>query len=99
MPDIIESLGNLLKLTIQRYSGEAQKLASDAVGEGIAEGIQKSRRELFSIAFSIALVSTGVFLALWGIATSIDVFFAMRGLGYVLIGMLAAATGALVYKK
>lgn len=99
MPGIIESLGELSKLAIQRFSGEAQKLASDAIGEGIAEGIQKSREKLFSLAISISLVGSGSFLALWGIATGIDTYFAMRGFGYLLVGLLASVTGALVYKK
>ena len=99
MPGIIESLGDLSKLAIQQFSSEAQKYVSDAICDGITEGIQKSREKLFSIAVSTALVGTGFFLTLWGIATSIDLFFAMRGMGYVLIGLLAAAAGALVSKK
>ncbi len=99
MQGITESLGDLSKFIIQKLSSEIQKLLSAAISSGIDDGLHKISKRLFSIGVSIALVSTGFFLTLWGIATSIDTFFAMRGLGYVLIGILAALTGALVFKK
>ncbi len=99
MPGIIETLGNLSKLVTQRFHDETQKYISDAIGNGIAEGLQRSSGKLFTIAISVALLATGFFLTLWGISSAIDMYFAMRGLGYVLIGMLAVVTGALVYKK
>ena len=34
-----------------------------------------------------------------GIASAIDAMFVMRGLGFVLVGLLGVLTGALVYKK
>ena len=99
MPGIIESLGNISKAAIERFYSDTQKLASEAIGNGLAEGLEKSRGKLLTIAISIALLTTGFFLTLWGIASAIDMYFTMRGLGYVLIGILAAVTGALVYKK
>ena len=88
-----------LSAFIKTLSTDAPKLAGDAIGRGIEEGVKKSSEKLFSLGISIALLATGFFLTLWGIATSIDMIFAMRGLGYVLIGVLAALLGALVYKK
>ncbi|KCZ73096.1 hypothetical protein ANME2D_00155 [Candidatus Methanoperedens nitroreducens] len=99
VPDIIELISSLSRLVIQRFSSEAQKLTSEAIGDGIADGVQKSSQRLFSIGVSIALIGTGFFLTLWGIATGIDTFFEMRGFGYVLIGILAALAGVLVYKR
>ncbi len=65
----------------------------------IVEGIEKSRRKLFAIGVSIALAGIGFFLMLWGIASTIDAIFAMRGFGFVLVGIIAVLTGALAYKK
>ena len=96
MPGLLESLGSLSRLAIERVSSETQQFASDTIGDGIAEGIKRSRESIFSLGISIALMGTGFFLTLWGIATGIDTYFAMRGLGYVLIGVLVAVTGALL---
>lgn len=82
------------KSIIQGLS-EVKKLEIDA----IAEGVEKSSKHLFTIGISIALIGTGFFIFMWGIATSIDTLFTMKGMGYVLIGVLAALIGALVYKK
>lgn len=78
---------------------DAPKLAGDAIGKGIAEGVRKSTQRLFSLGVSLALIATGFFLLLWGISTILDTYFAMRGLGYVLIGIIAALLGALVFKR
>ena len=48
---------------------------------------------------AISIAAIGFFLILWGIASAIDAIFAMRGMGYVLIGLLGVLTGTLVYKK
>jgi len=69
------------------------------IDKSIEEGIEKFRTMLFSTGVAISLAGTGVFLTLWGIASAIDAMFAMRGLGFVLIGLLGVLTGALVYKK
>lgn len=99
MSGIIESVGESSKYIIQWISNEIERLASNAVCNGITEGLEKSREKLFSLAISIALLGTGFFITLWGIATAIDTFFAMRGFGYVFIGILSVLTGALVFKK
>ncbi len=99
MPGITEFLGDLSKLVIQWLSNEVQTLVSAAISDGIETGLNKISRKFLSIGISLALISTGFFLTLWGIATNIDTIFAMRGLGYVLIGILAALTGALIIKK
>ncbi len=69
------------------------------IGNEVAEGIEKSRKKLFTIGVSVSLAGTGFFLGLWGIATAIDAMFAMHGFGFILIGIVAVLTGALVYKK
>ncbi len=78
---------------------EAQRLSSESIGNGIADGLEKSRKKIYSISISVVLIGTGFFLTLWGVATSIDVIFAMHGLGYVMIGIPAALLGALLYKR
>lgn len=98
MPGIIESLGNISKIAIERFCSDTQKLASEAIVNGLTEGLEKSSGKFLTIGISIALLATGFFLALWGIASAIDTYFAMRGLGYVYIGALATVTGALIYK-
>ncbi len=65
----------------------------------IAEGIEKSRKKLFTIGISIAVAGIGFFLILWGIASTIDAIFAMRGFGFVLVGIIAVLAGALAYKR
>jgi hypothetical protein len=66
---------------------------------GIEEDIEKSKMKLFIIAISITIVSTGIFATIWGIALYVDQRFAMQGLGFVLVGIIAILTGALLYKK
>ncbi len=75
---------------MQKHSG---------LGNEIAEGIEKSRKKLFTIGVSIALAGIGFFLILWGIASMIDTIFAMRGFGFVLAGIIAVLSGALAHKK
>ncbi len=94
--DIIEFFSGLSASIIQGFS-ELQK--QGGLGNEIVEGIQKSRKKLFTIGVSIALAGTGFFLILWGIASTIDAMFAMRGFGFVLVGIIAVLTGALVYEK
>jgi hypothetical protein len=99
VPDILESLGDTSKLAIEWVSQETKKLVTSAVVAGVAEGFHKFSEELLSVTIAAALIATGFLLTLWGIATAIDTYFAMKGVGYVLIGLLASVTGALVYKK
>lgn len=66
---------------------------------GIEEDIAKSKMKLFIIAISIATVLAGIFVFIWGIASYVDTRFAMQGLGFVLIGIMAILTGALIYKR
>lgn len=93
--DIVGFIHGLLHSLIQGIN-ETQK---HGLGNDIAEGIEKSRKKLFTIGASVALAGTGFFLTLWGIASAIDLMFATRGFGFVLIGLIAILTGALVYKK
>ncbi|MCE8425594.1 MAG: hypothetical protein J5U17_07435 [Candidatus Methanoperedens sp.] len=93
---IIDFLSGLSKSIIEGLI-EAQK--HGGIGNSIEEGIEKSRKKLFITGVAISIAGTGFFLTLWGIASAIDARFAMRGLGYVLIGLLGVLTGSLVYKK
>lgn len=95
---MIKFLLDLSKSIIESFPEKVQKQASEAIGSGIAEGVEKSKKKFFYLGISIALIGTGFFLTLWGIATGIDTIFAMQGLGYVLIGILAILGGALVNK-
>ncbi len=94
--DIVDFLQGLSNSLIQGFGG-IQK--NGGLGTEIAEGIEKSRKKLFTIGISIALTGIGFFLILWGIASTIDAIFAMRGFGFVLVGIIAVLTGALTYKK
>lgn len=69
------------------------------IGKSIEESIKTIRKKLFITGAAISLAATGFFLTLWGIASAIDTIFAMRGLGFVLIGLLGVLTGAVIYKK
>lgn len=91
----IDFLCGLSKSIIQGLSETPRR----GIGDDIVEGIEKSRKKLFTIGVSISIAGTGFFLTLWGIASVIDAVFAMQGFGFVLIGILAVLIGALVYKK
>ncbi len=71
----------------------------DGINDSMEESIEKFRTKLFITGIAISIAATGFFLTLWGIASAIDAMFAMRGLGFVLVGLLGVLTGALVYKK
>ena len=93
---ILDFLSGLSKSILQGFS-EAVK--HGGIGNSIEESIEKFRKKLFISGVAISIAATGFFLTLWGIASSIDAMFSMRGLGYVLIGLLGILTGALLYKK
>jgi hypothetical protein len=91
---IIDFLSGLSKSIIQGF------IEHGGIGNSIEEGIEKSRKKLFITGVAISLAATGFFLTLWGIASVIDVMFTMRGIGFVLIGLIGMLTGALlIYKK
>jgi hypothetical protein len=92
--NVIDFLSGLSKSIIQGFTE-----AHGGIGNSIEESIEKFRKKIFITGIAISIAATGFFLILWGIASAIDVMFAMRGLGYVLIGLLGVLTGALVYKK
>jgi hypothetical protein len=77
--------------------GEAFK--NSGIDTSIEEHLEKFRKKLFVTGIAISIIASGFFLILWGIGSAIDKTFAMRGLGFVLIGLLGALTGALIYKK
>jgi hypothetical protein len=93
---IIDFLSGLSKSIIQGFI-EAQK--HGGIVNSIEECIERFRKKIFITGIAISIAATGFFLILWGIAFYIDTVFAMRGLGFVLIGLLGVLTGALVYKK
>ena len=90
---IIDFLSGLSKSIIQGLT-EAQ-----GIGNSIEQGIERYRKKLFITGVAISIAATGFFLILWGIASSIDAMFAMRGMGFVLIGLVGVLTGALLYKN
>jgi hypothetical protein len=93
---IIDVLSGLAKSMIQGFI-EARK--HYGIDNSIEEGIEKFSKKLFSIGIAISIAGTGFFLILWGIASAIETMFAMKGLGYVLIGLLGVLSGTLLYKK
>ncbi len=93
--DIVDFIHGFSHSLIQGLS-ETQK---HGLGNDISEGIEKSKKKLFTIGASVALAGTGFFLTLWGIASTIDAMFTMHGFGFVLIGLIAVLTGALAYKR
>ncbi len=93
---IIDFLSGFSKSITQGFS---ETLNYGGIVNSIEEGIERFRKKLFITGVAISLAGTGFFLILWGIASAIDAMFVMRGLGYVLIGLLGVLTGALIYKK
>jgi hypothetical protein len=93
---IIDFLSGISKSIIQ---GLSEVLNLGGFCNSIDEGIEEFRKKLFITGVAIILAGTGFFLTLWGIASAIDAMFAMRGLGFVLIGLPGVLTGALVYRK
>ncbi len=88
-----------MQQSITDYLSGISKSIIQGFGNSIKEGMEKFRKKLAITVVAISLIGIGFFLTLWGIASAIDVMFTMRGLGYVLIGLLAVLTGALVFKK
>ncbi len=96
--DIIDFLTGLSDALIHGF-GDIQKQSEHGIGVDIAEGIEKSKKMLFTIGIAIAIASSGFFLLLWGIASAIDSMFIMRGVGFVLVGIIALLSGALVSRR
>lgn len=93
---IIDFLNGFLNSIIQ---GLGEALKKSGVDKSIEERIEKFRKKLLFTGMAISLIATGFFLIFWGIGSALDRIFAMRGLGFVLIGLLGVLTGALIYKK
>ena len=91
--DFLSGLSNSI---IQGFS---EALKHSGIGNSIEEGIEKIRKKLFITGVAISIAGTGFFLILWGIASAIEAMVSMRGLGYVLVGLLGVLSGALVFKK
>ncbi len=91
---IIDFLSGLSKLIIQGFSE-----AHDVIDNSIEESIEKYRRKLFITWVAISIIAIGFFLLFWGIASAIDAMFVMKGLGFILIGLLGVFIGAFIYKK
>ena len=64
----------------------------------VGECIEKLKTKLFVIGISIAIVSIGIFVTIWGIASYIDQIFATQGIGFTLVGIIAILAGILIYK-
>jgi hypothetical protein len=97
--DIIDFLTGLSDALIHGFRDIQKQGEHGGLGNEIVEGIEKSKKKLFTIGVSIAIAGIGFFLILWGIASAIDAMFTMRGLGFVLVGIIAVLIGALVSKK
>ena len=93
---IIDFLSGFSKLMIR---GLSEVLNHSGIYNSIDESMEKFRKKLFISGVAISLAATGFFLTLWGLASAIDSMFSMRGLGFILIGLLGMLTGALLYKK
>lgn len=65
----------------------------------LSKDIEKSKAKIFSITIAIAMISAGIFLAIWGISSYIDSRFAMQGLGFVLVGTIAILIGIIIFKR
>ncbi|VVB90001.1 Uncharacterised protein [uncultured archaeon] len=94
--DIVNFLHGLSTSILEGF-GEVEKHGS--LSFDLSEALEKSRKKLFIIGVSIMLSGVGFFLIFWGIASAVDAMFAMRGFGFVLVGIIAVLTGALAYKK
>ena len=98
--DIIDFLRGFSKSIVQGLGEACKKSGIDkSIEKNIEKNIEKFRKKLFITGVAISIVAAGSFLMLWGIASAIDKTFSMRGLGFVLIGLLGVLTGSLVYKK
>ena len=93
---IIDFLSGFSKSIIQ---GLSEVLNHSGICNSIDESMEKFRKILFITGVAISIAATGFFLTLWGLASAIDSMFSMRGLGFILIGLLGILTGALLYKK
>ena len=70
------------------------------IGNSIEEGIKKSRKKKYLLpGLRSQSLPPDFSCYSGGIASAIDAMFVMRGLGFVLVGLLGVLTGALVYKK
>ena len=93
---IIDFFSGLSKSITQGFS---EALKYGGIVNSIEEEIENFRKKIFITGIAISIAATGFFLILWGIASAIDAMFAMRGLGFVLIGLLGVLTGVLAFKK
>lgn len=91
---IIDFLSGFSNSIIQGLSKELKS----GINDSIEENMEKFRKKLFITGIAISITAAGFFLFLWGIASTIDRIFAMRGLGFVLIGLLGVLAGVLVHK-
>lgn len=92
---VIDFLKGLLESIILGLSEDFKKSGINS----LEDNIEKLRKKLVITGVAISIVATGFFLILWGVASAIDRIFVMRGLGFVLIGVLGVLTGMLIYKK
>lgn len=93
---IIDFLSGFSNALIQGLN-EAHK--KNGINNSMEKNIENSRKKLFATGIAISITASGFFLLLWGVASTIDRYFTMKGLGFVLIGLLGLLTGTLVYKK
>jgi hypothetical protein len=94
------------KITVQQEISDFTKGFSDSITNGlstqkqeIGKYVEKSKTKLFVTVISIVISSVGVFITAFGIASYVDKRFAMQGLGFVLVGIMAILTGSLLYRR
>jgi hypothetical protein len=98
--DVVDFLSGFSKSVVQGLGDVYKKSGIDkSIEENVEKNIEKLRKKLFITGVAISIVATGFFLILWGIASAIDKTFVMKGLGFVLIGLIGVLAGVVVYKK
>jgi hypothetical protein len=81
------------------FQGLNDELKKREINNSIEENIEKFRKKIFVTGIAISIIATGFFLFMWGVASTIDRYFTMGGIGFVLIGLIGVLTGTLVHKK
>ncbi len=88
----------IIKDIIQEFFKSMYDILHDEINRYMDEFLKKSTRKLFSTGITVSIISIGLFLLFWGIASYIDMIFKMTGLGFILIGIIVTLIGMLSYQ-